>query len=112
MQAFEVTELIEKHNARGELYLEFLRADDLSMGLYRLPAGSDDPQAPHSEDEVYYVVEGRAMINVDGEDRPVRAGSVVYVAADVPHYFHTIRDDLTVLVFFAPAETEPAGEGQ
>ncbi|HSM54738.1 MAG TPA: cupin domain-containing protein [Candidatus Sulfomarinibacteraceae bacterium] len=108
MQAFELNDLIEAHGEQGELYLEFLRVPDLSMGLYRLPAGGEDPQNPHNEDEVYYVVEGRAKLNVDGEDRPVRPGSVVYVAAEVPHYFHSISEALTVLVFFAPAETEPA----
>jgi mannose-6-phosphate isomerase-like protein (cupin superfamily) len=74
------------------------------MGLYRLPAGGTDPQLPHTEDEVYYVVSGVAQINVAGEDRPVQAGSIVYVAANAPHKFHSIEQDLDVLVFFAPAE--------
>lgn len=76
----------------------------LSMGLYALPAGGVDPQQPHTEDEVYYVVSGRATIRVGEEDRPVESGSVVFVEARVEHRFHTITEDLTVLVFFAPAE--------
>jgi quercetin dioxygenase-like cupin family protein len=46
------------------------------------------------------------MIHVDGEDRPVKTGTTIYVAAHDTHYFHTITEDLTILVFFAPAETE------
>jgi mannose-6-phosphate isomerase-like protein (cupin superfamily) len=104
MQAFELGQLIDQRGKSGKLYLEFLRVPDLSMGLYELPAGGKDPQSPHTEDEVYYVVQGRASIKVGDEDRAVQAGSVVYVAKDVEHRFHSIEEDLTVLVFFAPAE--------
>ena len=104
MQAFELDELISKRRQAGQLYLEFLKVPDLSMGVYELPAGGTDPQSPHTEDEVYYVVKGRAQIRVAGEDGPVRAGSVVYVAKNVEHRFHSIEEDLVVLVFFAPAE--------
>ncbi len=108
MDAFEVTTLLEKHTQADKLYLEFLRVPALSMGVYRLPMGSVDPQSPHTEDEVYYVVSGKAQIRVSEEDRSVSAGSIVYVAANVPHRFHTIEEDLTVLVFFAPAEYSQA----
>ena len=74
------------------------------MGLYVLPAGGTDPQSPHTEDEVYYVVSGKAKITVAGESREVQAGSVVYVEKNVAHHFHSIEADLTLLVFFAPAE--------
>jgi mannose-6-phosphate isomerase-like protein (cupin superfamily) len=74
------------------------------MGLYVLPTGGGDPQSPHTEDEVYYVVSGRAKIRVADEDRAVKAGSIVYVAKNVEHRFHSIEEELTVLVFFAPAE--------
>lgn len=104
MQAYELAELVRQRAASGKLYLEFLRVPDLSMGLYALPAGSSDPQSPHTEDEVYYVVEGKAKIKVANEDRVVRAGSVVYVPKHLEHRFHSIEEDLKILVFFAPAE--------
>jgi quercetin dioxygenase-like cupin family protein len=104
MQAFELAQLIDDQAASKRLYLEFLKVPDLSMGLYHLPAGGTDPQSPHTEDEVYYVVKGKAKIKVAAEDRAVQAGSVVYVAKNVEHRFHSIEEGLTVLVFFAPAE--------
>lgn len=104
MQAFELVELIKEREVKGKAYLEFLKAPDLSMGLYVLPAGGTDPQSPHTEDEVYYVVSGKAQITVADEDRAVQAGSVVYVAKNVEHHFHSIEKELTVIVFFAPAE--------
>jgi quercetin dioxygenase-like cupin family protein len=105
MKAFEFASLLQQHQTQEQMYLEFLRVPDLSMGLYILPAGGRDPQQPHEEDEVYYVVRGKGLIDVDGEDRPVQAGSLVYVPAHVPHHFHTIEEELQVLVFFAPAES-------
>lgn len=104
MQAFELAELISQRADSNKLYLEFLKVPDLSMGLYVLSAGGTDPQSPHTEDEVYYVVSGRARIKVAEEDRAVEAGSIVYVAKNVEHRFHAIEEELTLLVFFAPAE--------
>lgn len=106
MKAFTLEELQQRQATTPGLYQEFLREHSLSMGLYVLPAGAEDPQSPHNEDEVYYVVSGRAMLQVDDKDRPVSQGSIVFVAAGAPHRFHTITETLSVLVFFAPAESE------
>ncbi len=107
MEAFDIAGLIAAQRESRKLYLEFLRVPALSAGLYVLPAGGEDPQQPHEEDEVYYVLSGRATIRVADDDRPVGAGSIVYVPARVPHRFHTIEEDLSILVFFAPAEADP-----
>ncbi|WP_345322298.1 cupin domain-containing protein [Candidatus Villigracilis proximus] len=72
--------------------------------MYILPAGGIDPQSPHTEDEVYYIVSGKAQIQVADENRAVQSGSIVYVAKNVEHRFHAIEEELTVIVFFAPAE--------
>ena len=104
MQSYELAQLISQRVNSNKLYLEFLKVPDLSMGLYVIPAGGTDPQSPHTEDEVYYVVSGRAQILVAEENRDVQAGSIVYVAKNVAHRFHSIEEELMVLVFFAPAE--------
>ena len=104
MQAYELYQLIAQRADTNKLYLEFLKVPDLSMGLYVLPAGGTDPQSPHTEDEVYYVVSGKAKIQVADENRSVQAGSIVYVEKNVEHRFHSIEEELTVIVFFAPAE--------
>jgi mannose-6-phosphate isomerase-like protein (cupin superfamily) len=95
----------ELQERTGELYLEFLRRDSLSCGLYVLEPGGDDPQTPHQEDEVYVVLAGRARLIVAGRDQPVGPGSVVFVARTVPHRFADVTERLSVLVLFAPAES-------
>ena len=104
-QFFQI-EQIEQQRAQAEkLYLEFLRVPAMSAGVYTLPAGGTDPQKPHKEDEMYYVVRGRARMRVGSQDRAISQGSVIFVAAEVEHRFYDITEELVVFVFFAPAET-------
>jgi mannose-6-phosphate isomerase-like protein (cupin superfamily) len=93
---------------KGEAFLEFLRRESMSAGLYVLEAGADDQQQPHDQDELYHVLEGRAVLEVDGDQRPVKAGSTIFVAARTPHRFHSIAAKLSVLVVFAPPEGSTA----
>jgi quercetin dioxygenase-like cupin family protein len=97
---------IDVRRARiGKAYREFLRVPSMSAGLYVLAAGAEDTQRPHHEDEMYYVVRGRARFRAGEEDREVSAGSVLFVAAEIEHRFYNIKDELAVLVFFAPPES-------
>lgn len=86
-------------------YQEFLRVPPMSAGVYVLAAGAVDPQKPHQEDELYYVVRGRAKMRVDAEEQVVKAGSVIFVPSRVEHRFFDIAEELEVLVVFAPAES-------
>lgn len=104
MDRWTVSGLKAAQEQGGKLYHEFLRVATLSAGLYHLAAGAADPQEPHSEDELYYIVQGRALLQVAEEETPVEPGSLVFVGANVAHRFHSITEDLSVLVFFAPAE--------
>jgi quercetin dioxygenase-like cupin family protein len=103
MDIYQVSQIVPSESCQVR-YHEIVRQPSLSAGVYVLPAGAHDPQQPHTEDELYYVVSGRATITVAGESQTVAAGSVVYVAAGVEHRFEPVTEDLMVLVFFAPAE--------
>jgi mannose-6-phosphate isomerase-like protein (cupin superfamily) len=104
MQTFQLPQLLQKVKESNQRWLEFLRVPSLSMGIYHLKAGQVDPQKPHTEDEVYYVVNGRASFRAGSEEQKVGQGSVIFVEKNVEHRFFDIIEDLTVLVFFAPPE--------
>lgn len=106
---FEMSDIVARRRDAGKPWLEFLRAGSLSMGLYVLPAGARDLQNPHSEDEVYYIVSGRGMLRIAQADHPAQPGTVLFVAAGEEHRFHSITEEMTALVFFAPAEGTNAG---
>jgi mannose-6-phosphate isomerase-like protein (cupin superfamily) len=108
MNAFTIEELTRGQEWSRVRYEEFLRRDSMSLGIYMLPRGSTDPQKPHAEDEVYYVVSGRGAISVGQEEQAVAPGSIIYVAKHVEHRFHSISDDLKLLVLFAPSQSSRA----
>jgi quercetin dioxygenase-like cupin family protein len=102
---YHISELERQRTQTGKRYLEFLRVPAMSAGVYTLPAGGGDPQSPHQEDELYYVVRGKARMKAGAQDEVVKQGSVIFVAAGVQHRFYEISEELVLLVFFAPAET-------
>lgn len=104
MQVFSVASLVEANQQKKEAWREFLRVAPLSMGVYHLKAGQADAQKPHTEDEVYYVVSGRASFQGGSEVHKVSTGSLIFVERLLEHRFYEITEDLTVLVLFAPAE--------
>ena len=98
---FDLAAEIEKLQASGSPYAEFLRVPNLSCGVYKLPAGANDMQGPHDEDEVYYVLKGKAKMQADGRKEALVPGSFVFVAAGEEHRFVDIEEDLELLVFFS-----------
>jgi mannose-6-phosphate isomerase-like protein (cupin superfamily) len=104
MENFELPRLFAERPA-GHNYFELIRVPAMSAGLYVLQPGEPDRQAPHREDELYYVVGGKGMIRIGTEDRPATPGCAFFVPAGVEHHFHSIAAELQVLVVFAPAET-------
>ncbi|WP_214321320.1 cupin domain-containing protein [Nonomuraea sediminis] len=84
-------------------FAEHLSVPALSFGTYSIPAGAVDGQSPHNEDEIYVVTGGRGSFTSGGETIDVGPGTMIFVPARESHRFHDVTEDLTVLVFFAPA---------
>ena len=102
-----ITELsaIESERAQAaKAYLEFLRVPAMSAGLYVLPRGAEDKQHPHYQDEIYYVLRGRSRMRIGIDDFDISPGQVIFVAAREKHRFFDIKEELALLVIFAPAE--------
>ena len=100
-QVIDLAEVRQRFEGAPVEYLEMLNVPALSCGLYKLAAGSKDMQAPHDEDEVYFVLEGKARMRLKGEDREVKPGMLLYVGASVEHSFFEIEEDMLLLVFFS-----------
>jgi mannose-6-phosphate isomerase-like protein (cupin superfamily) len=78
------------------------------VGTYSIPAGGTDTQTPHTEDEIYVVTSGRAVIETPAAAAPVSPGSVIFVPALEEHRFTNVTEDLALLVIFGPAEESRA----
>jgi mannose-6-phosphate isomerase-like protein (cupin superfamily) len=103
-QVVDLAELRKKLEGRPVEYLEFLNVPALSCGLYSLAAGSKDMQAPHDEDEVYLVLEGKARMRLDGVESTVTPGTLLYVQAATEHSFFEIEEAMLLLVIFAAGQ--------
>jgi mannose-6-phosphate isomerase-like protein (cupin superfamily) len=103
-QAAKLEEAVARAKASQGYAGRVLLSDLLSVGVYVLPAAGPDDQQPHKEDEVYYVVRGKARFRVGSEDHPVEPGTLLFVPATQAHHFHDIVDELVLVVFWAPPE--------
>ena len=108
----DLPQLLAEHRQRSDLWLEFFRIPAMSLGIYKLAKGGVDPQTPHDEDELYYVLSGQGRIQIDGDDHAVEPGALIFVGRKREHRFHDIKADLELLVFFAPAEGSGASAAQ
>lgn len=102
MKAYNVA---EQDRLRGDdPWVEFQRAEDISTGLYVLEPGEIDEQEPHTEDEIYVCVAGRATFVTPGGTSDVVPGTVLFVPAREEHRFVDIVERLSLVVVFGPAE--------
>jgi mannose-6-phosphate isomerase-like protein (cupin superfamily) len=72
----------------------------LEIGVYVLVAPEPDRQQPHADDEVYVVLKGRGVLEVEGETVEVSEGRAAFVPAGADHRF-TGYEGLSVLVVFS-----------
>jgi mannose-6-phosphate isomerase-like protein (cupin superfamily) len=99
MHAFGVKEAVERLRAAGGGYEVVHESAGIELGVYVLVAPEPDRQQPHEDDEVYVVLEGRGVLQVEGESVDVEEGSAVFVEAGAEHRF-TAYEQLAVLVIF------------
>lgn len=100
---FRVPELLAKVKPGSVRFHEFLRTPSLSCSVYHIPSGSKEMESAHEEDELYFVLEGRGRLRVEGEDQTVEQGTLMYVHAACDHTFFDVEEDLTVIAFFGTA---------
>ncbi|MFL5982225.1 MAG: cupin domain-containing protein [Gaiellaceae bacterium] len=99
MHAFEIAAAKERLAAAGGGYEVVHDSAGLEVGVYVLVAPEPDRQQPHEDDELYVVLEGTGILEIEGEEAAVREGSALFVPAGAEHRF-TAYENLSVLVIF------------
>jgi mannose-6-phosphate isomerase-like protein (cupin superfamily) len=100
VHSFDVREVDERLKAGNGGYEVVHESPGLEVGVYVLVAPEPDRQQPHADDELYVVLEGTGVLEVEGVETPVREGSAVFVPAGADHRF-TGYEGLSVLVIFS-----------
>jgi mannose-6-phosphate isomerase-like protein (cupin superfamily) len=86
------------------------RHGTLTVGLYAPRV--EDPQLPHSRDEVYMVLRGRGTFVNGDTRRPFIPGDVLFVPARQKHRFEHFTDDFaTWVMFYGPEGGETPAPG-
>jgi mannose-6-phosphate isomerase-like protein (cupin superfamily) len=99
VHSFEIAAVKERLREAGGGYEIVHEFPGLEIGVYVLVAPEPDRQQPHDDDEVYVVLEGTGVLDVEGEQVPVKEGTAVFVEAGADHRF-TAYEHLSVLVIF------------
>jgi mannose-6-phosphate isomerase-like protein (cupin superfamily) len=102
VHAFGVKSVVERLRAAGGGYEIVHESPGIELGVYVLVAPEADQQQPHADDEVYVVLEGTGILEVEGASVPVEEGDAVFVEAGADHRF-TAYEQLAVLVIFERA---------
>jgi mannose-6-phosphate isomerase-like protein (cupin superfamily) len=105
VHTFEIAAVKQRLAEAGGGYEIVHESAGLEVGVYVLVAPEPDRQQPHEDDELYVVLEGTGVLQVEGKGVPVREGSAVFVEAAADHRF-SAYEHLSVLVIFErrPAE--------
>ncbi|HYZ95309.1 MAG TPA: cupin domain-containing protein [Nitrososphaeraceae archaeon] len=93
----QVKELISQVNDEGGYFIDFVNTKDIEAGIISLHPGEKDLQQPHSVDEIYYVIEGFAYIEIEGISKAIKEKDIIFIPAKSRHRFHGNNQDLVVL---------------
>jgi quercetin dioxygenase-like cupin family protein len=76
----------------------------VTTGVMTMDEGGWLGRHRHAAPEVYYVVEGEAVVEVEGEEQTVREGALVRLPGDVEHAIRAVGGPARVLFVF-PTDT-------
>ncbi|MGH8028603.1 MAG: cupin domain-containing protein [Arenimonas sp.] len=82
----------------GERFATAFAHGTMSVELYA-PRGAD-PQAPHAQDELYFIHAGTGLLRIADTAHPFAPGDAFFVAAHVEHRFAEFSDDFAAWVVF------------
>jgi mannose-6-phosphate isomerase-like protein (cupin superfamily) len=82
------------------------RLVDFRISTYQ-PMSYVETHAHKVQEQIYHVLEGEGLMELDGEKRVVRSGDFIFIPPGVAHAIHnTGRTDLTFFVVTTPPEDQ------
>jgi mannose-6-phosphate isomerase-like protein (cupin superfamily) len=95
----QINDLLSELDKFGGYFIDFISTRHIQTGILRLHRNDNDTQQPHPVDEVYFVIQGKGMILINGENYSIKEGTSIFVPAHAEHKFHSNSEDL--VVFYA-----------
>lgn len=87
-------EYLDRGNGVRSLPLAGLNSgsEEILSGMTEIPPGGEIPLHHHNTDEFIYVISGRAVVTIDGAERPVEGGDSTLVFAGIRHRYVNIGE--------------------
>jgi mannose-6-phosphate isomerase-like protein (cupin superfamily) len=102
---YDLTTYIEKIKNSGSYFSTFIDKESLAAGVLLLKPDEEDTQAPHENDEVYFIISGNGFLKIKDKDYDVSKNKLFFVAKNVKHFFHGNTEELRVLYFFGGSDS-------
>ena len=97
----QLNDILSELDNNDGYFRDFINTEHIQAGILRLHVNDVDMQEPHPVDEVYFVIRGEGVINLNGKDYPIKEGSSIYVQGGAEHRFRSSSQYL--VVFYALA---------
>ena len=91
---------------RGEFFRVLQQTARSQTAVMTIGPGEEaGPEETHRADQIVYVVEGEAVVRVDGEERRAAAGALIMIPAGARHH---VRNSGRTPLFFVTVYAPPA----
>lgn len=101
---FNVNQYIEKITHQNTYFHTFINRESLAAGILVLQSGQKDPQEPHENDEVYFILKGDGFLKINKKDYSVSKNKLYFVAKNTDHFFHGNKTEIVALYFFGGSD--------
>ncbi len=73
------------------------KAPNFALRQFIVEPGGNSPRHSHDYEHEVFIVDGGGTVFLDGAERPIRAGDVIYVPADHEHQFKASGEGMKFL---------------
>ena len=98
-----IADIAERELLPG-FHVRFIHTENMTIGHFRIEAGSELPLHHHPHEQVTTLLEGRFAMTLDGEERICEPGQAVVIPGNVPHSGKALTDCRIIDVFSPPRE--------
>lgn len=84
-------------------------APHFALRQFRVEPGGHTPRHSHDYEHEVYIVSGTGHVLLEGEERAIRAGDVLYVRADSEHQFRATGSEALRFLCIVPVERNCGG---
>lgn len=100
-QVFTKAQIEATRNPNSNVWNPFLSRPNVTFGLYMLPeVRGGDGRLVHTFEELNIVTRGSSKFRMDNDEIDIQQHSIVFIDAGVGHFFHSLNDDIDILILW------------